>query len=110
MCGENPHPHMKGKDSKMLEELEYEFSQFKKDFNNENFTYGMYLDELDYEDEYSHNEIYEYQEKLIKKIEDFLHENAPDKYIVDNGWCVLVMSIEEAKKRNWYHYELRIVK
>lgn len=86
------------------------FLQFKKDFNSDNFTYGIYLDECEYEDEYSHDEIHEYQEKLIKKIEDFFHKNAPDKYIVDNGWSVLVISIEEAKKRNWYHWELRVVK
>lgn len=53
----------------------------------------------DYEDEYSHNEINEYKEKFIDKVIAYLHETKPGKYIVTSGWCVFIMTVNEAKKR-----------
>ncbi len=94
----------------MFEELEYEFSQFKNDFGNGSLVFGRYFDEDDYEDEYSHNEIDEYQAKFIEKVREFLHENAPNKYVVTSGWCVFIMDIEEAKKRKMHRLEDYIVK
>ncbi len=54
----------------MYEELEYEFSEFKRDFNDGNLVLGRYFDEDDYEDEYSHNQIDEFQTKFIKKLKN----------------------------------------
>ena len=93
----------------MYEELEYEFSEFKRDIDDGSLVFGRYFDEDDYEDEYSHNEIDEFQEKFIEKVEGYLHEKDPNKYVVTSGWCVFIMTIDEAKKRNIRHYEDYIV-
>lgn len=93
----------------MYEELEYEFAEFKHSIDDGSLVFGRYFDEDDYEDEYSHNEIDEFQEKFIEKVEGYLHEKAPNKYVVTSGWCVFVMTIDEAKKRNIWHYEDYIV-
>lgn len=83
----------------MYEELEYEFAEFKRDFDEGHLTFGRYFDEDDYEDEYSHNEIDEFKVKFIDKVKGYLHEKAPGEYLVASSWCVFVMTIEEAKKR-----------
>lgn len=93
----------------MYEELEYEFAEFKRDIDEGSLIFGRYFDKDDYEDEYSHNEIDEFQEKFINKVKEYLHEKIPNKYIVTSGWCVFVMTIEEAKKRKCSHYESYIV-
>ena len=94
----------------MYEELEYELAEFKKDINEGGLLFGRYFDEDDYEDEYSHNEISEFQAKFIDKVEEYLHKKAPGRYVVTSGWCVFVMSVEEAKKRKMKRIEDCIVK
>ena len=89
----------------MYEELEYEFADFKHSFDEGSLVFGRWFDEDEYEDEYSHNEIDEYQEKFIERVKEYLHEKAPNKYVVTSGWCVFVMTVEEAKKRNMLHIE-----
>lgn len=93
----------------MFEELEYEYNNFLEDMKNGD-TFCRYMDEDEYEDEYSHNEIYEYQYKLLNKIKEYLKENKPSQYIVSCSWCVFVMTIDEAKKRNMRNYEDSIVR
>ena len=93
----------------MYEELEYEFEEFKRDINDGGLCFGRYFNEDDYEDEYSHNEIGEFQNKFIEKVKDFLHKNAPNKYFVSSGWCVFVMTKEEAEKRKIHNYKRHIV-
>ena len=46
----------------------------------------------------------------IEKVKEWLHENKPNQYIVSSGWCVFIMTIEEAKKRNMKKWEHLIVK
>lgn len=94
----------------MYEELEYEFTEFKRDIDEGSLKFSRYFDEDDYEDEYSHNEIDEYQSKFIDKVKEYIHENYPNKYIVVGGWCVFVMTIEEAKERKCLRYKSLIVK
>ena len=94
----------------MYEELEYEFSEFKKDIDEGSLSFGRYFDEDDYEDEYSHNEIDEFKMKFEDKVKEYLHEKAPGEYVVAGGWCVFVMTIEEAKKRKMRMIEHYIVK
>mgnify|MGYP003303285372 CR=1 FL=1 len=89
----------------MYEELEYEFADFKHSFDEGSLVFGRWFDEYGYEDEYSHNEIYEYQGKFIERVKEYLHEKAPNKYVVTSGWCVFVMTVEEAEKRNMLHIE-----
>lgn len=93
----------------MYKELEYEFADFKQSIDDGSLVFGSYFDEDKYEDDYSHNEIYEFQEKFIDKVREYLHENAPGKYVVTSGWCVFVMSIEEANKRKMRRIEDRTV-
>ena len=94
----------------MYQELEYEFSEFKKDIDEGSLSFGRYFNEDDYEDEYSHDKIGEFQAKFIDKVEEYLHEKAPGRYVVTSDWCVFVMSVEEAKKRKMRRIEDCIVK
>lgn len=93
----------------MYEAMLEEFEQFKADMENGE-TFCKYMVEDDYEDEYSHNEIDEYMEKFEEKAREYLHEHIPGKYIVSGGWCVFVMTEEEAKKRNMHMYEEWLVR
>lgn len=93
----------------MFEELEYEYNLFLEDMKNDK-TFCRYMDEDEYEDDYSHNEIGERQGKLAEMIEEYLRKNKPNQYVVSCGWCVFVMTVDEAKKRNIWHYEDYIVK
>ena len=94
----------------MYEELELEVAEFKHDLDEGGLVLGRYFEEDMYEDEYSHNEIDTYKSKFLKKVIDYLHEKEPNKYAVVSGYCVFVMTIEEAKKRNIYHLEEKIVR
>ena len=93
----------------MYQELEDEYELFLDDMKREE-TFCRYIDESEYEDEYSHNDIDNCQGKFIEKVKEWLHENKPNQYIVSSGWCVFVMTIEEAKKRNMKKWEHLIVK
>ena len=57
----------------MYEELEYEFAEFKKDIDEGSLSFGRYFDEDDYEDEYSHNEIYEKEFLPLFKCIDYFY-------------------------------------
>lgn len=92
----------------MWEELEEEYSRFLEDMKRGE-TFCRYIDETEYEDDYSHNEIDDCQMKFIEKVRTYLHEHFPNKYIVSSGWCVFVLTIEEARKRNMHHFENYIV-
>lgn len=85
----------------MQRELEYEFNQFLIDMKNGEI-FCTYFDEDDYEDNYSHNEIEEYRQKFEDKIGEWLMQNKPGEYIVSDGYCVCVITIDEAIKRNIY--------
>lgn len=92
----------------MHEAMLEEFEQFKIDME-EGREFCRYMVEDDYEDEYSHNEIDEYMGKFMEKAREYLYEHIPGKYIVSGGWCVFVMTVEEAKKRNMHKYKDLIV-
>ena len=74
----------------MYQELEDEYELFLDDMKRDE-TFCMYIDESDYEDEYSHNDIEDCQEKFIEKVKEWLHENKKidiskrvDAYLVDS--------------------------
>jgi len=94
----------------MYDELMYEFDQFKKDFESGNFAFGKYFDEDDYSDDYSGNEIDEWTDKFIDIVTQYLRQHAPDKYLITSGWCVFVMTIEEAQKRDIIGWERFVVR
>lgn len=81
-------------------EIEYEYNQFLKDMNDSGFAFGRYMDEDEYEDEYSHNAIDEAMEILQEKIKTYLHENRPGEFVVTSGWCVFVMTPDRARESN----------
>lgn len=85
----------------MYEEMEEEFQQFLIDMEEaENaMVFAQFMDEGDYEDNYGNNEIYEYQEKFVEKVEAWLRENKPGQYLVTRGYYIGIMTPDEARKR-----------
>ena len=81
----------------MINEIvEYEYEQFLNDMSDGSMVFGRYIDESNYEDEYSHNDIEEAQGLFIEKVKNYLQ----NKYIVSSGWCVFVMTPERARQSN----------
>lgn len=89
----------------MYDVINEEFNWFLKDMA-EGQTFCKYLDETDYEDDYSHKEIDEAKSIFANKVRTWLHENLPGKYIVSYSWCVFVMTEDEVTKRGIFNYEL----
>lgn len=56
-----------------------------------------YLDESEYEDDYSHNEIYAAHDDLIFMIKEYLHKNHPGKWVVWSDWAVHVFKVENVR-------------
>lgn len=85
----------------MYDEMEEEYQQFLIDMEEtENgMVFFRYMDEGDYEDNYGNNEIYEYQEKFAEKVEDWLRQNKPDRYIVTRGYYIGIMTPDAARER-----------
>lgn len=79
-------------------EIEEEYKQFLEDIKDNGFIFGVYMDETEYEDEYSHNSIGRAMEELEKKIKEYLQENKPGEFIVYSDWSVHVMKKEKAKE------------
>lgn len=83
---------------KMQLEIEDEYNQFLEDIKDGGFIFGRYMDDDEYEDEYSHNAIDEAMEILQEKIRTYLHENRPGKFVVTSGWCIFVMTPDRARQ------------
>lgn len=81
-------------------EIEYECNQFLKDINDSGFIFGRYMDEDEYEDDYSHNAIDKAMAILQGKIKRYLHENRPGEFVVTSGWCIFVMTPDRARQSN----------
>ena len=84
----------------MMEIVEEEYQQFLQDMEDGSLVFGQYIDEAEYEYEYSHNDIEEAQSIFMKKVKEYLHINIPNKYMVSEGYCVFVMTPERARKSN----------
>lgn len=93
-------------------EIEEEYKQFLEDIKDNGFIFGTYMDESEYEDEYSHNAIDEAMAELQKKMRDYLRENRPNEFIVLSDYCVRAMTVGKAKQLNVSErtIELRIVR
>lgn len=81
-------------------EIEEEYQQFLEDIKEGGFIFGTYMDETEYEDDYSHNAIDEAMGILQEKIRTYLHENRPGEFVVSSGWCVHVMTPQRARQSN----------
>ena len=93
-------------------EIEEEYERFLGDIKDREYIFGAYMDELDYEDEYSHNAINEAMGILQSKIREYLHENRPNEFVVSPGWCIHVMTPDRARQSNVSErtIELRLVR
>lgn len=85
---------------KMENEIECEYNQFLADIKKPEFLGRLYMDEDEYEDEYSHNEIHEAMHILRQKIQNYLRENRPGEFVVYSDFCVHVMTPRWARKWN----------
>lgn len=81
-------------------EIEEEYQQFLEDIKEGGFIFGTYMDEAEYEDDYSRNAIDEAMGILQEKIRTYLHENRPGEFVVSSGWCVHVMTPQRARQSN----------
>lgn len=79
-------------------EIEEEYKQFLEDIKDSGFIFGAYMDETEYEDDYSHNSIGSAMEILERKIREYLHKNRPDEFIVYSDWSVHIMKKEKAEE------------
>lgn len=93
----------------MFEIIEEEYNAFVEDMKKGE-TFCRYIDETAYEDEFSHNDIEVMQGCFMEKAKLWLHENKPGQYLVSGGWCVFVMTEEEAEKRGRIDYQRFLVK
>ena len=83
----------------MHEIAEEEYLLFLQDMKDGSMIFGRYIDEAEYEDEYSHNEIRKAQELFIEMVRTYLHENYPGKFVVKaGGYCVFIATLEKAGK------------
>lgn len=83
----------------MYEIVEEEYNQFLQDIADDKLVFERYIDDGNYEDEYSHNEIDEAKGLFVEKVKKHLHKNYPGKYIVLSSYCVFVMTPKEARRR-----------
>lgn len=91
-------------------EIEDQFETFCKDVETGLLSHELYLREDEYEDEYSHGAIDRGHVLLSERIRKYLHDKLPNKYCVFVDWCVRVMSVELAEKKNVSNYKNHIVK
>lgn len=79
-------------------EVSEEYLQFLHDIQDKGFLNGYYMDETEYDDEYSHNKIQEAMKALQDRIKEYLHKNIPGEFIVYSDWCVHVIKKEKAEE------------
>lgn len=84
------------KDSIVQEEYE-RFLREIQDIVDKKLSFGKYLCEHEYQDNYSDHDIYDAQEELRKKIVKYLHINYPGQYIATRGHAISVMTPEKAR-------------
>lgn len=77
-------------------EVSEEYLQFLCDIEDKGFLNGCYMDETEYDDEYSHNKIQEAMGALQGRIKEYLHKNRPGEFLVYSDWCVHVIKKEKA--------------
>jgi len=67
-----------------------------------------FIDQTEYEDEYSHNEIGEIQEDFIKEAKLYLDKNYKGQYVIFSDWCVHIVTEAYYKKNlertKHFHY------
>lgn len=79
-------------------EIEEKYQHFLEDIKDSEFIFSAYMDETEYEDEYSHNSIGWAMEVLKNKITEYLHENRPGEFIVYSDWSIHVTKKDKAEE------------
>lgn len=79
-------------------EASEEYLQFLYDIEDQGFLNGCYMDETEFDDEYSHNKIQEAMGALQNRIKEYLHKNRPGEFVVYSDWSVHVMKKEKAEE------------
>lgn len=79
-------------------EVSEEYLQFLCDIEDIGFLNGYYMDETEYDDEYSHNKIQEAMKVLQNRIKEYLHKNRPGEFVVYSDWSVHVIKKEKAEE------------
>lgn len=59
-----------------------------------------FIIDYEWEDDFSHNEISDMQEKFAKQAKEYLLEKCADKYVVYIDWCVHICSIDFMNERS----------
>lgn len=90
-------------------EIEDQYNTFIKDIETGLLSHELYLREDEYEEEYPHNVIDRGQVLLAERIKKYLHNNLPNQYCVFMDWCVRVITVELAEKKNISNYKSYIV-
>lgn len=84
----------------MQEIIDREFQLFLNDIQTkDSIKIKRYVNETYYENKYSEDEINDAKNLFIKKVKEYMHIHCPEKYIVFDGCCVMILTIEEAKLR-----------
>lgn len=82
-----------------------EFERLKEDLENKRLELNdVFLDYDDYEDDYSHNEIQENQERFIKTVNEFFKEQNIRMVAVIG--CENVRIVELPENEHWNDYDL----
>ena len=58
-----------------------------------------FIDQSDWEDEYSHNEIDEIQDEFMEEADRVLNENYKGQYVMFSDWCVHIVTKAFYKER-----------
>ncbi len=87
----------------MMFEIEDELTRLENELKYESMKTDQaneFVEKMLYEDEYSHNEIYELQEEFIYYAEKYMRENYKGKYAIKQGvHSVAIITTELLNKR-----------
>lgn len=83
-----------------------EYEEFINDITCGTSDEYVYLDEMYYEDEYSHNDIHRAQEDFMYDVREYLREYYPNIWCVYSDWAVHVIKADSAKSTRIKEYYL----
>lgn len=69
-------------EEKVFKAIQHEFEEFLSDVNQDNLYTKKYLDTWDDKYDFTHEEFYDAQNELLRKIESWLKGNNPNQYRV----------------------------
>ena len=69
-------------EEKVFKAIQHEFEEFLSDVNQDNLYTKKYLDTWDDKYDLTHEEFYDAQNELLRKIESWLKGNNPNQYRV----------------------------